>query len=101
MKKNNSMRAAGGLMIIGTERDSSNPLVYDCRVGGLFWKSNAAQGEAESYSPAMLDATNHHKYIYGSGKDTDWTGAIRYDGNIFDSSLEAIPTPDKYIGLEE
>ncbi|MBR2030980.1 MAG: hypothetical protein IKA04_02065, partial [Alistipes sp.] len=88
-------------MIIGTERDSSNPMVYDCRVGGLFWKSNSAQGEAESYSPAMLDATNHHKYIYGSGKDTNWTGAIRYDGNIFDSSLEAIPTPNKYLGLEE
>jgi len=92
-------------MIIGTERDTNNPLVYDCRVGGLFWKSNSAQGEARSYSPMMLDATNHHKYIYGniygSGKDTDWTGAIRYDGNIFDSSLEAIPTPDKYLGLEE
>ena len=88
-------------MIIGTARDSNNPKVYDCRVGGLFWKSNSAQGEAGSYSPAMLDATNHHKYIYGSGKDTNWTGAIRYDGNIYDSSLEAIPTPDKYLGLEE
>ena len=88
-------------MIIGTERDASNPLVYDCRVGGLFWKSNSAQGEAEAYSPEMLDATNHHKYIYGSGRDTNWTGAIRYDGNIYDSSLEAIPTPNKYTGLEE
>ncbi len=82
-------------MIIGTARDANNPKVKDCRVNGTICASKSGEGEAERYNLQILDATNYHKYIYGSGAGTDWTGAIQHDGNIFDSSLEAITMPEE------
>jgi len=82
-------------MIIGTARDANNPKVKDCRVNGTICASKSGEGEAERYNLQILDATNYHKYIYGSGAGTDWTGAIQHDGNIFDSSLEPKPMPEE------
>ena len=82
-------------MIIGTNRDTGNPKVKDCRVGGLICKSKSGQGEAASYDAKILDANNYYHYIYSGGTSVDWAGAIRYDGNIFDSTLEPKPMPEE------
>ena len=45
--------------------------------------------EDESYKTTVLDASNFHNYIFGSGEATDWTGTDNYDGC---SVLTAKPT---------
>jgi hypothetical protein len=46
-------------------------------VGGGF---NKYKIEEESHELQRVTASNFHIFIYGSGKDTDWSGTDNYDG---------------------
>ena len=84
-------------MIIGTNRDTENPKVKDCRVAGKFDTEYVFEDIVTNWWESIaLDANNYQDYIYSkkTGETTDWTGAIRYDGNIFDSTLEHIEIQD-------
>ena len=59
----------------------------NCKVGGTLWSDYNV--EDEEYKTTVLDASNFHNYIYGSGEATDWTGTDNYDGC---SVLTAKPT---------
>ena len=63
--------------IVGTPR-STTVVASNCKVGGKTlgeWDE-----EDQVYDETKLTSANYHNFIYGSGKDTDWTGTDNYDG---------------------
>ena len=82
----------GGLgMVTGSARVADTVVASNCTVGGSICTSMTGEGEAERPNTIPLSAGNYFNYIYGSGKDTDWTGTDNYDGCTF----EAMPTPEE------
>ena len=81
-------------MVTGSARVPATPLVNNCAVGGSIATSTTAQGEIARPNTIELKADNYYKYIYGSGKDTDWTGTDNYDGCTFDPT-EVAPIPEE------
>ena len=63
--------------IVGTPR-STTVVASNCKVGGKTlgeWDE-----EDQVYEETKLTSSNYHNFIYGSGKNTDWTGTENYDG---------------------
>ena len=63
--------------IVGTPR-STTVVASNCKVGGKTlgeWDE-----EDQVYDETKLSSSNYHNFIYGSGKNTDWTGTENYDG---------------------
>ena len=63
--------------IVGTPR-STTVVASNCKVGGKTlgeWDE-----EDQVYDETKLTSANYHNFIYGSGKNTDWTGTDNYDG---------------------
>ena len=80
----------GGVgMITGSARVADTVVASNCAVGGSICTSMVGQGEDRRPNMFELSESNYFNYIYGSGKDTDWTGTDNYDGCTF----EAMPTP--------
>ncbi|MBR0339079.1 MAG: hypothetical protein IIX40_02670 [Alistipes sp.] len=65
-------------MITAGERTETT-LVKDCQVGGVILGEYDTEDEA--FKEETIKSTNFYDYIYGTGKDTDWTGTDNYDGN--------------------
>ena len=59
--------------ITGVARSTTN-----CKIGGEVLTNY--DEENDSYDKVKISASNFHNYIYGSGKNTDWTGTDNYDG---------------------
>ena len=63
--------------IVGTPR-STTVVASNCKVGGKTlgeWDE-----EDQVYEETKINSSNYHNFIYGSGKNTDWTGTDNYDG---------------------
>ena len=63
--------------IVGSPR-STTVVASNCKVGGKTlgeWDE-----EDQVYEETKLSSSNYHNFIYGSGKNTDWTGTDNYDG---------------------
>ena len=67
-------------MVLGVDR-ASTTLAKNCEVGGMIY--NKWDDEEEVYDGTKLSTNNYYNYIYGSGKNTDWTGTDNYDGCTF------------------
>jgi hypothetical protein len=52
----------------------------NCKVGG---EMKVYDEEEEDYITTPITESNFYNYIYGSGKDTNWTGTDNYDGCTF------------------
>ena len=63
--------------IIGSSR-SATIIAKNCKLGGTLVSEYNV--EDEEYTIEKLSASNFHNHIYGSGKDTDWSGTDNYDG---------------------
>ncbi len=63
--------------IMGTAR-TATILAQNCKVGGsVIGEYNV---EDEEYKVETLKESNFQNFIYGSGKNTDWSGTDNYDG---------------------
>ena len=63
--------------ITGVAR-STTVLATNCKIGGVIlgeWDD-----EDQVYEETKINSSNYHNFIYGSGKNTDWTGTDNYDG---------------------
>jgi hypothetical protein len=67
--------------ITGSARTSGSVVATNCKVGGVL--VNTYDAEEDVFMETELSASNYHSYIYGSGKNTDWTGTDNYDGCTF------------------
>lgn len=74
-------------MITAGERTETT-LVKDCQVGGAILGEYDTEDEA--FKEEAIKSTNFYNYIYGTGKNTDWTGTDNYDGNTFLSTKPTI-----------
>ena len=81
-------------MVTGSARVAGTVVASNCAVGGSIATSTTGEGESERFNTITLKADNYYKYIYGSGKDTDWTGTDNYDGCTFDPT-EVAPIPEE------
>ena len=63
--------------IIGNSR-SATIIAKNCKLGGTLISDYDI--ENEEYDTEKLSASNFHNHIYGSGKNTDWSGTDNYDG---------------------
>ena len=63
--------------IIGNSR-SATIIAKNCKLGGTLVSEYNI--EDEEYTIEKLSASNFHNHIYGSGKNTDWSGTDNYDG---------------------
>ena len=63
--------------ITGVAR-STSILATNCKIGGEVLTNY--DEENDTYDKVKVSASNFHNYIYGSGKNTDWTGTDNYDG---------------------
>ena len=73
-------------MFSGSAR-STTSLATNFKVGGAV--AGEYNEEEDEYSLIDITSSNFHKYIYGSGKNTDWTGTDNYDGG---SCITSAPT---------
>jgi hypothetical protein len=73
--------------IVGTPR-STTVVASNCKVGGK--TLGEYDTEKEEYVEAKINASNFHHYIYGSGKNTDWTGTDNYDGCSYISAAPSL-----------
>ena len=64
-------------MFSGSAR-SATSLATNLKVGGAV--VGEYNEEEDEYNLIEITSSNFHKYIYGSGKNTDWTGTDNYDG---------------------
>ena len=64
-------------MFSGSAR-SETSLATNCQIGGVF--VGEYNTEDETYKTTLLNESNFHNYMYGSGESTDWTGTENYDG---------------------
>jgi hypothetical protein len=63
--------------ITGVAR-STTVLATNCKIGGVIlgkWDD-----EDQVYEETKINSSNYYNFIYGSGKNTDWTGTDNYDG---------------------
>ena len=63
--------------ITGSSR-SATVIAKNCKLGGTLVSDYDI--ENEEYDTEKLSASNFHNHIYGSGKNTDWSGTDNYDG---------------------
>ena len=63
--------------ITGSAR-STTVIASKCQIGGSF--VGEYNVEEDEYSTIKLTSSNFYQSIYGSGKNTDWTGTDNYDG---------------------
>ena len=74
--------------IMGSARTEGSVVATNCKVGGsLIDKYDV---EEDEYIETKLSASNFYNYIYGSGKNTDWTGTDNYDGCSYISAAPAL-----------
>ena len=73
-------------MFSGSAR-STTSLATNFKVGGAI--AGEYNEEEDEYTWIKLSSSNFHNYIYGSGKNTDWTGTDNYDGG---SCITSAPT---------
>jgi hypothetical protein len=52
-----------------------------CEIGGNELGEIDPESEAPEERP--ITSSNFHNFIFGSGSNTDWTGAVNYDGCLF------------------
>ncbi|MBR0340475.1 MAG: hypothetical protein IIX40_09820, partial [Alistipes sp.] len=67
--------------ITGSARTSGSVVATNCKVGGVL--VNIYDAEEDVFMETKLSESNYYNYIYGSGKNTDWTGTDNYDGCTF------------------
>ena len=63
--------------ITGADR-STTVRATNCKIGGV--TLGEWDDEDQVYEETKLSSSNYHNFIYGSGKNTDWTGTDNYDG---------------------
>ncbi len=63
--------------ITGSPRTAGSVVAKDCNVGGSLSKFDSEDG---TISEITISDTNFFEYIYGTGEDTDWSGAEAFDG---------------------
>ena len=73
-------------VVLGVARVNESVIAKNCAVGGASVLYNT---EDEEYVLKPLKEISFFDHIYGSGKDTDWTGTTDHDGCTF---LSAKPT---------
>ena len=73
--------------ILGSAR-SSTVIASNCKIGGKLIDGEY-NSEEDEYSDVKLSSANFYHYIYGSGKNTDWTGTDNYNGCSY---ISAAPT---------
>jgi hypothetical protein len=52
-----------------------------CEIGGN--ELGEIDPESEVPEERPITSSNFHNFIFGSGSNTDWTGAVNYDGCLF------------------
>ena len=75
--KDGEVASYTGVGIIAGGARGESTLVTNCKVGGGIYNYNV---EDDTHELQRVTASNFHDFIYGSGKDTDWTGTDNYDG---------------------
>ena len=63
--------------ITGVAR-STTVLATNCKIGGV--TLGEWDDEDQVYKETKINSSNYYNFIYGSGKNTDWTGTDNYDG---------------------
>ena len=71
------MQYTGVGFITGASR-SEGITATNCKVGGSISVNRDVEDDSEDIT--LLNESNYHNYIYGSGEATDWTGTDNYDG---------------------
>jgi hypothetical protein len=75
--KDGEVASYTGVGIIAGGARGETTLATNCKVGGGINKYNV---EEDTHELQRVTASNFHTFIYGSGKDTDWSGTDNYDG---------------------
>ena len=74
--------------ISGSVRTPGSVIATNCKIGG------SVVGEYDEDEDVFLEtsisSSNFYNYLFGSGKNTDWTGTDNYDGCTYLSSKPAI-----------
>ena len=74
--------------IMGSARTEGSVVATNCKVGGSL--IDTYDVEEDEYIETKLSASNFYNYIYGSGKNTDWSGTDNYDGCSYISAAPAL-----------
>ena len=77
VKEDELIKYTGVGHITGSSR-SATVIAKNCKLGGTLVIEYDI--ENEEYDTEKLSASNFHNHIYGSGKNTDWSGTDNYDG---------------------
>ncbi|MBR2025941.1 MAG: hypothetical protein IKA07_02255 [Alistipes sp.] len=74
--------------IMPTPRVPGSVIATNCKIGGTL--VGDYDEDEDVYIETKLSSSNFHNYLFGSGKNTDWTGTDNYDGCSYLSSKPTI-----------